>query len=217
MKPSSLLNYVLFLSTPYFIFELIGAKSLVDSSAIAMITVLFLIIYVGISVVGYLVCIQLVAKNLAAFGMSHMMTKRMVEGLIWGLFLLFFFYYVDKLLIVLELIPALFIALTSDFIFKKLLGSNDQKVRWIKYVIWMSGVIFISILLSYLFGYFLLLQDFISSEMLAELVINRESVPFLYGFFAGFMAFIVCLTLMICQEYRLKFGICLLDDFFREL
>lgn len=217
MKPSSLLNYVLFLSTPYFVFELIGVKSLVDGSAIAMITVLFLIIYLGASVVGYLVCIQLVSKNLAAFGMNHIMTKRVVEGLIWGLLLLFFFYYVDNSLIVLGLIPALFIAAISDFIFKKLLGSNDQKVVWIKYVIWMAAVIFASIILSYLLGHFLLLQDFISSEMLVELMINRERVPFLYAFFSGFMGFIVCLTLMICQEYRLKFGICLLDDFFREL
>lgn len=217
MKPSSLLNYVLFLSTSYFVFELMGTKSLVDSSSIVMITMLFLIIYLGISIVGYLVCIQLVAKNLAAFGMSHKMTKRAVEGLIWGLFLLFFFYYVDTLLIVLGLIPALFIAAISDFILKKLLGPNDQKTVWIKYVIWMGGVIFVSIILSYLFGYFLLLQDLISSEMLVELMINRERVPFLYAFFSGFMGFIVCLTLMICQEYRLKFGICLLDDFFREL
>lgn len=189
---------------------------MINSSGIMMLIMLFLMIYLVISVAGYLICIQIIAKNLAMFGVSHIVTKRVTEGLIWGLFLLFFFYYVDNIFIVLGLLPALFIAITSDVIFRKLSVLSDKQIGWMKIFIWMSCVIFVSVILSYLFGHFLSLQDLIPSELLSELRVNREIVPILYAFSAGFMGFIVCLTLLICQECRLRFCFCLLDDFFRE-
>lgn len=216
MTPSRLLHDLLFLSTPYFIFELIGVADLISSSGIIMPLMLFLVLYLGGTLLGYFLSIQLIAKNLAAFGISYRVTKWVTEGLIWGSFLLLFFYDIDNPYVILGLLPALVIAITSWFILLKLSGASDKKMLGIQSLIWISCVILISILLSSLAGAFLLFQDFLPTELLAQSMMAKESFPLIYALAAGFMGLIVCLTLIICQECRLRLGLSLLEDFFRE-